>query len=92
MREVPEARFLSRTDNTVTVLCPYAPPGKPHNHVHKVLPRDYGRQHFAPPCGMYLNPEDRATGYTFEIRRRGRRSFRNRGQATSPAGTPHDAA
>jgi len=58
----------------VMILCPYSPPGKRHRHTHTVS--EHGPQRFAPGCGIHLNPEQRAAGYTFETT--SRRNNRNK--------------
>ena len=59
MTATPEAEVLGTAGKRVTIRCPYCRGQHVHN-THKP-----GRQHFAPGCGMYRSPSDRARGYVF---------------------------
>jgi len=55
----PQAELIRQSAHSAMILCPYCQ----RQHLHKLF--GHGRQHFAPGCGLYRNPDDRARGYVF---------------------------
>lgn len=64
MTEPPTAEVVAVRTRYVTIICPYCT----RKHRHKLLA--HGAQWFAPSCGIYLNPEQRARGYRFDTNRK----------------------
>lgn len=54
-----EAVIIRVNGRRATIRCPFCH----RDHTHEI--RRHGKQHFAPGCGMFRSPDDRARGYTF---------------------------
>ena len=59
----PVAVVVAVQVRSVTIVCPYCE--RPHTHAKE--PRRRGRFWYAPQCGLMLNADARARGYTFHV-------------------------
>jgi hypothetical protein len=66
MTEPLPANIIRWDHGSVTIRCPYC------NNPHKHDKGDPGKkQRRAPGCGLYVNPDIRLAGYTFQAPARG---------------------